>query len=108
MDINFTINKYSLFSLLTASQNGMSSVMNTESSSQLDQCKQETDNEHDSETTSQISTTLLDISNLVGNHIFKVVVHISRLMTIIMFISNNICNNHLEASPLTYIQYNFN
>ncbi|CAB3242237.1 unnamed protein product [Arctia plantaginis] len=46
------------------SQNGMSSVMNTESSSQLEQCKQETDNEHDSETTSQISTTLLDISNL--------------------------------------------
>lgn len=47
-----------------ASQNGTSSIGNTESSSQLEQNKQETDNDHDSETTSQISTTLLDISNL--------------------------------------------
>nr|XP_049695353.1 telomerase-binding protein EST1A isoform X2 [Helicoverpa armigera] len=47
-----------------ASQNGTSSMANTISSSQLEQQKQETDNEHDSETTSQISATLLDISNL--------------------------------------------
>ncbi|XP_026745637.1 telomerase-binding protein EST1A isoform X2 [Trichoplusia ni] len=47
-----------------ASQNGTSSMANTVSSSQLEQQKQETDNEHDSETTSQISATLLDISNL--------------------------------------------
>ncbi|XP_075969615.1 smg6 nonsense mediated mRNA decay factor isoform X2 [Anticarsia gemmatalis] len=45
-----------------ASQNGTSSIVNTESSSQLEHHKHETDNE--SETTSQISTTLLDISNL--------------------------------------------
>ncbi|KAF9802444.1 hypothetical protein SFRURICE_009126 [Spodoptera frugiperda] len=47
-----------------ASQNGTSSMANTISSSQLEHNKQETDNEHDSETTSQISATLLDISNL--------------------------------------------
>lgn len=41
-------------------------MANTISSSQLEQQKQETDNEHDSETTSQISATLLDISNLVN------------------------------------------
>ncbi|XP_022819542.1 telomerase-binding protein EST1A isoform X3 [Spodoptera litura] len=47
-----------------ASQNGTSSMANTISSSQPEHHKQETDNEHDSETTSQISATLLDISNL--------------------------------------------
>lgn len=56
---------YNLYYYILASQNGTSSMANTISSSQLEHNKQETDNEHDSETTSQISATLLDISNLV-------------------------------------------
>lgn len=40
----------------------------TAPSAPLDSHKQESDNDHDSETTSQISSTLLDVTNLVSEN----------------------------------------